>query len=441
MSKGFEKLINTHKRLDTKLNKTIYENKTADLKTIAQSGDIITNAVSYISQSFLIGSFLTHSTGKKKKTKDSQGITRKKYIEQSLEKDSLDLALELQRGHYLPREVSMRTRLKANGGTRVIKNQANKDKLAYSALTDILYASHEHKFKSSSYAYIKGRNVYQAVEYWRKNITETKKMVLIKLDAKNYFDTIPHDKLLKILAETISDPIFLRHVRECLRAGIKIPDIPIEEIEKKGLGQGLPMGPVLSNIYMDRALDSWFLEEFQHQFGGRCFKTRYGDDIIIGLEVTRKEADNAIKLVQNRLVEFGIPLNQRKTRIYEIDLDSGLMPEIEIFGFLVRASKDDPRQIQIDFPEWKLNDKLGKVDKLLRKVSSTDSAVTKLRSSLTGWFSYYSFKGCKAKLDTLHEEANKKLVDTLEKLDPTTRLRLEKPRYRWDQGNSSGKAF
>lgn len=94
---------------------------------------------------------------------------------------------------------------------------------------------------------------------------------VVDLDIEKYFDTVNHDKLISILREKVKDKVTLNLIRKFLRAGIM--DEGGVSPSEKGVPQGGPLSPVLSNIYLDK---------FDKELEARELRfVRYADDVNI----------------------------------------------------------------------------------------------------------------------------------------------------------------
>ena len=98
---------------------------------------------------------------------------------------------------------------------------------------------------------------------------------VVTLDIKSYFDTIPHDKLLKALQFYCKKKWVSLYVSRWLKASIVNEDGRLTQ-PRSGIPQGGAISPLLSNLYLHVVFDGWML---QHYPGIRF--ERYADDIII----------------------------------------------------------------------------------------------------------------------------------------------------------------
>src|SRR6202035_4761956 len=88
---------------------------------------------------------------------------------------------------------------------------------------------------------------------------------VVDADLSRYFDSIPHDDLLKSVARRVADGAVLRLIKLWLKA-------PIEERDGDGC-------PLLANIYMNRFLKHWRLTGRGEAF--RAHVVSYADDFVI----------------------------------------------------------------------------------------------------------------------------------------------------------------
>lgn len=137
---------------------------------------------------------------------------------------------------------------KKNGKTRPLGIPTWSDKLLQEVIRLILEAYYEPQFSNSSHGFRPKRGPHTALqEVWGgwKGVKW-----FIEGDISQYFDTIDHYILLRILGENIKDERFLRLIANLLKAGY------LEDWKYNRTISGTPQGgivsPVLANIYLDK---------------------------------------------------------------------------------------------------------------------------------------------------------------------------------------------
>ncbi len=117
---------------------------------------------------------------------------------------------------------------------------------------------------------------------------------IVDADLKSYFDTIPHDRLLSLVAQKVSDGRVLSLIEKFLKQGIV--DGLREWTPEEGSPQGAVISPLLSNIY---------LNPLDHLMAQRGFEmVRYADDFVIMCR-SPEDAAGALALVQEWTAEAG----------------------------------------------------------------------------------------------------------------------------------------
>lgn len=101
----------------------------------------------------------------------------------------------------------------------------------------------------------------------------------------------------------------LLYVERWLKVSVQQTDGTPKANEGKGTPQGGVISPLLANIFLHFAFDKWFEKTYpQNNF------ERYADDIIIHC-TNIKEALRMLEAVKQRLKEFKLEINQRKSKI------------------------------------------------------------------------------------------------------------------------------
>ena len=84
---------------------------------------------------------------------------------------------------------------------------------------------------------------------------------MIDLDIRAFFDSVPHDLLLKAVAHHTDERWVLLYIERWLKAPMQMPDGTLVAREK-GTPQGSPISPLLANLFMHYAFDRWMDREY-----------------------------------------------------------------------------------------------------------------------------------------------------------------------------------
>jgi RNA-directed DNA polymerase len=145
------------------------------------------------------------------------------------------------------------------------------DRVVQTALLMALGPIFERDFAEHSYGFRPGRGCKDAL----RRVDELLKAgytSIVDADLKSYFDTIPHDRLLALVGQKVSDGRVLTLIESFLKQGVL--DGLHEWTPEEGSPQGGCISPLLSNIYLD---------PLDHLMAERGFEmVRYADDCAPG---------------------------------------------------------------------------------------------------------------------------------------------------------------
>ena len=210
-------------------------------------------------------------------------------------------------GSYFPGPVRGVEIPKDHGaGVRLLGVPNTADRVAQTAAAMLLEKELEPVFHRDSYGYRPGRSAHDALAVCRQRCWAQD--WVLDLDVRAFFDSVPHSLLLKAVAHHTSERWVLLYISRWLKAPMLMPDGTMVAREK-GTPQGSPISPLLANLFMHYAFDTWMGREFPG-----CPFERYADDIVAHCD-TEEQARMLRAAIAARLGALGLELHPVKTKI------------------------------------------------------------------------------------------------------------------------------
>jgi RNA-directed DNA polymerase len=220
------------------------------------------------------------------------GITFEQIEAGGLEAWLTDLQQDLAAKTYRPEPVRRVRIPKPGGGERLLGIPTIRDRVAQTAAKLVLEPVFEADMEDSAFGYRPRRGARDAVvithAMTRRGYTD-----VVDADLSRYFDTIPHGALMKSVARRICDKHVLRLIKLWLRAPVEERDaagkrhVSGGKANRTGTPQGGVISPLLANLYINRFLKHWRLQDCGKRF--RAHLINYADDfVILEPKATRK---------------------------------------------------------------------------------------------------------------------------------------------------------
>jgi RNA-directed DNA polymerase len=278
---------------------------------------------------------------------------------------------------------------KRTGKTRLLGIPTVTDRVFQQGLSQVLEPIFEKDFQNHSYGFRPGRNTHQALLQSKAYINSGYQYI-VDIDLKNFFDEVNHDLLSGLIYAKVKCDKTMKLLRSFLKAPIELNG----KLHKrsKGVPQGSPLSPLLSNIVLNE-LDKE-LESRGHKY------VRYADDFSIYLK-SQKAAERVMKSIVIYLeTKLQLPINREK---------SGIRRPVSFtvlgHGFVPTYKKGEKGKYQLVATSEGWQSFKKKLKQLTRKTTpmSFDERISRLNLVIRGWINYFKNASIDGKLKHLDE--------------------------------------
>ncbi len=306
---------------------------------------------------------------KGKSQKKADGRKCRQYAEGSGERLPW-LQKSIQSGQYRPQPVQRYWIPKLGSKElRPLGVPAVEDRVVQMALRNVLEPIFEYSFAKHSYGFRPKMGAKDALRRVHK-LLKAGKCWVVDADLKSYFDSIPQDKLMAVVAALVSDGAVLELIQHFLKQGVMESGKGWSPTEQ-GTPQGAVISPLLANIYLN-GLD--------HLMAGQGMEmVRYADDFVILCE-SQEQAERAMEEVRRWTQEAGLTLHPTKTRIVDANARGGF----DFLGYHFERGMRWPRKKSLEKFKEAIRQKTPR-----KRNGSMNQIIKEINPTLRGWMGYF----------------------------------------------------
>jgi RNA-directed DNA polymerase len=363
---------------------------------------------------------------------------------ENLEGNLQDLHRRLHSGAFRAKPVRRVYIPKADGRQRPLGIASLEDKIAQSAVVEVLNSIYETDFLGFSYGYRPGRSPHQALDALVVGIKTKKVNWVLDADIRDFFTNLDQGWLRRFLEHRIADKRVLRLIQKWLNAGV-VENGTWAECDQ-GTPQGATVSPLLANLYLHYVFDQWANRWRKRQARGDMVIVRYADDFVVGFE-HKEDAERFQTDLSERLAGFGLELKAEKTRLIQFgrfaaqQREKRCLGKPETFDFLgfthisgkSREGRFMVRRITIS---KRMRAKLHELkDEIMeRRHLPIPEQGRWLRSVVQGHLDYYAVPGNLPRAEAFKQQAKRLWARALRRRSQRTRLtweRFERLKRKW----------
>jgi len=326
----------------------------------------------------------------------SDGIDKVSYG-YNLEENLQNLMERMKRMAYIPGAVRQTLIQKEGktGATRPLGISNFEDKVIQRMMHKVLESIYEPLFHENSYGFRPGKNCHDAIEALHAHLSSHEVETIIDVDLANYFGSISHQEVIKVIRKKISDPRLIRYLIRMFKSGI-LTDGELS-VSDEGLVQGSSCSPIIANIFANEVIVEWMEKKVKPNCAGEVKMIIYADDLVICCQHNR-DAERIKVALSKRLEKYGLKMNEDKTKLVKFSIrkqkrgDRQDTLDFLGFTFYIGKSRKGYQLVKVKTIGKRFRSKLKKVNewaRAIRNKTSLKQIMKTAASKVRGHVQYY----------------------------------------------------
>lgn len=311
-----------------------------------------------------------------------------------------ELGKDLKEGTYKASAIMRVMIPKSDGGQRPLGIPIIKDRVVQMAVKLVIEPIFESDFVETSYGFRPRKGAHDAINEITHALLSGHTQV-IDADLSKYFDTIPHAKLMKIVAERICDKGILKIIKMWLKAVV----IEVVEHGKRkvigggknsrfGTPQGGVISPLLANLYLHILDRIWKRNNLASKMGARI--VRFADDFVV---LCKSDVDHPLALIKRILGRLDLKLNTDKTHIVNAWKEAFVFLGFELqMRKSWKSGKFYPHVQPAEKSVRKIKQAVKEVTGRTYTSIAMEDVITLVNRKVRGWTNYFHYRNSSRRL-------------------------------------------